>query len=194
MDLSNPNIPPPPKRKTPPKRKKPPTPGKKKGPPSRKNRGPPERRRLPAWNPQDDSHIFSTTIPIKEAQEKEEERQRIYASKKHGIPLISLPEARLRENKRKVENFAKDKINYNPNRNFSQRENDSAILANKRPPRRNKTRKKRDTSLKSLKNRPPGMGGRRKTRRKTRRKKRRKTKTKKKRRKRKHKTRRKRRR
>ena len=188
MDSSNPNIPPPPKRKNPPKRKtppKPPTPGKKKGPPSRKNRGPPERRRLPAWNPQDDSHIFSTTIPIKQAQQRDQERKRIYASKKHGMPLMSLPEALSRENKRKVENFTKDKINYNPNRNFSQRENDSAILANKRPPRRNKTRKKRATSLKSLKNRPPGMGGRRKTRRK----KRRKTKTKKKRRKRKHKTR-----
>ena len=82
--------------------------------------------------------------------------------------------------------FAKENINYNPNRNFPQRENDIAILANKRPPRRNKTRKKkRDTSFDALKNRPPGMGGRRKTRRK----KRRKTKTKKKRRKRKHKTR-----
>tara|TARA_B110000971_G_C19912298_1_gene455122 strand:+ start:400 stop:984 length:585 start_codon:yes stop_codon:yes gene_type:complete len=192
MYSSNPNIPLQPKRKTSPKRKKPPTPDKKKGPPSRKNRGPPERRRLPAWNPQDDSHIFSTTIPIKEAQEKEEERKRIYASKKHGMPLISLPEARLRENKRKVENFAKDNINYNPNRNFPQRENDSAILANKRPPRRNKTRKnktmrKSDTSLKALKHRPPGMGGRRKTRRK----KRRKTKTKKKRRRKRRKTRRK---
>jgi len=185
MDLSNPNIPPPPKRKTPPKRKKPPTPGKKKGPPSRKNRGPPERRRLPAWNPQDDSHIFSTTIPIKEAQKIDQERKRIFASTQHSIPLISLPEARLRENKRKINNFANDKINYNPYRSFPERVKDGAILANKRPPRKNKTRKKRDTSLKSLKNRPPGMGGRRKTRRK----KRRKTKTKKKRRKRKHKTR-----
>ena len=89
-----------------------------------------------------------------------------------------------------MNNFTNDKINYNPYRSFPERVKDGAILANKRPPRKNKTRKKRDTSLKGLKNRPPGMGGRRKTRRK----KRRKTKTKKKRRKRKHKTRRKRRR
>jgi hypothetical protein len=193
MYSSNPNIPlqpkrkTSPKRKTPPKREKPPTLGKKKGPPSRKKREVPKRRIHQARNPQDDSHIFSTTIPITKAQQRDQERKRIYASNQHDIPLISLPEARLRENKRKVENFAKDNINYNPNRNFPQRENDSAILANKRPPRRNKTRKKRDTSLKSLKNRPPGMGGRRKTRRK----KRRKTKTKKKRRRKRRKTRRK---
>ena len=153
--------------------------GKKKGPPSRKNRGPPERRRLPTWNPQDDSHIFSTTIPIKEAQKIDQERKRIYASNQHDIPLISLPEAQLRENKRKVENFTKDKINYNPNRSFPERELDGARLANERPHRVNTRKKKKKTSLKSLKNRPPGMDGgrktRRKKRRKTRRKKRRKT-------------------
>ena len=184
MDLlSNSNIPPPPKRKTPPKRITRPTPGKKKGPPPRKNRGPPERRRLPAWNPQDDSHIFSTTIPIKEAQKIDQERKRIFASTQHSIPLISLPEAQLRENNRKnnrkIKNFANDKINYNPYRSFPERELDGARLANKRPRRVNTRKKKKKTSLKSLKNRPPGMDGgrktRRKKRRKTRRKKRRKT-------------------
>ena len=134
-------------------------------------------------NPEE--HIFSPTIPIKEAQKKDQERKRIYASKQHSMPLIPIKEAQKKDKQRQMNYFAKENINYNPNRNFPQRINDSAILANKRPPRRNKTRKKRDTSLKSLKNRPPGMGGRRKTRRK----KRRKTKTKKKRRKRKHKTR-----
>lgn len=183
MDLSNPNIPPPPKRKTPPKRKKPPTPSKKKGPPSRKNRGPPERRRLPAWNPQDDSHIFSPTISIKEAQKRDQERKMMYASTQHSMPLISLPEAQLRENNRKnnrkIKNFANDKINYNPYRSFPERELDGARLANKRPRRVNTRKKKKKTSFKDLKNRPPGMGGgrktRRKKRRKTRRKKRRKT-------------------
>lgn len=163
-------------------RTKPNQPGKYPLPPARK-------RRNPQMNPQEGSPISLPTIPIKEAQKKEQERKRINASKKHGMPLIPIEEAQKKEQKRKINYFSKDNINYNPNRNFPQRENDSAILANKRPPRRNKTRKKRDTSLKSLKNRPPGMGGRRKTRRKTRRKKRRKTKTKKKRRKRKHKTR-----
>tara|TARA_B110000208_G_scaffold14157_1_gene17187 strand:+ start:156 stop:749 length:594 start_codon:yes stop_codon:yes gene_type:complete len=184
------------------------------GPPQRKKQNPPARRKAPKTlpsfpsgqikspkrnldNPQDVSHIFSPTISIEKAKQREEKRKRIYASKKHSMPLISIKEAQNKDKKRQMNYFAKDNINYNPNRNFPQRINDSAILANKRLPRRNKTRKKRDTSLKSLKtlkNRPPGMGGRRKTRRKTHRKKRRKTKTKKKRRKRKHKTRRKRRR
>ena len=76
---------------------------------------------------------------------------------------------------------------------YPKREEGLAYLANKRP-RNNKTKKKKNTSYNSLKSRPAGMGGRRKTRRKKRKKKRRKTrrktKTKKKRRKRKHKTRR----
>ena len=180
MDLlSNSNIPPPPKRKTPPKRITRPTPGKKKGPPSRKNRGPPERRRLPAWNPQDDSHIFSPTISIEEARKRDQARKIIHASKQHSMPLIPIKDAQNKDQKRQMEYFVNDKINYNPDRSFPERELDGARLANKRPPRRNKTRKKRATSLKSLINRPPGMGGRRKTRRKkrrkTRRKKRRKT-------------------
>lgn len=185
------------------------------GPSQKTKPNPPATRTPPARirrNPQEGSPIdTSGMIPIKKAQKKEEKRKRIYASSQHNMQLIPIKEAQKKEEKRKEEyaskeeaqkrdkqrkmnHFTKDNINYNPNRNFPQRINDSAILANKRPPRRNKTRKKRDTSLKSLKNRPPGMGGRRKTRRKTRRKKRRKTKTKKKRRKRKHKTRRKRRR
>tara|TARA_B110000467_G_scaffold130889_1_gene125387 strand:- start:785 stop:1384 length:600 start_codon:yes stop_codon:yes gene_type:complete len=180
-------------------RTKPNQPGKYPLPPARK-------RRNPQMNPQD-SAISLPTISIKEAKKREEKRKRMYASSQHNMPLIPIEEAQKKEEKRKEEyaskeeaqkkdkqrqmnHFTKDNINYNPNRNFPQRINDSAILANKRPPRRNKTRKKRDTSLKSLKNRPPGMGGRRKTRRKTRRKKRRKTKTKKKRRKKKKKTRR----
>jgi len=172
MDLlSNPNIPPPPKRKTP---------------------VPPKKRKLPKikpnlGNPQDSSTAHLDTIPLYKAQDQDRLRRKNYLKNKG---LISLPEAQLRENNRKnrkMNNFTKDKINYNPNRSFPERVKDGAILANKRPPRKNKTRKKRDTSLKGLKNRPPGMGGRRKTRRK----KRRKTKTKKKRRRKRRKTRRK---
>ena len=164
MDLlSNPNIPPPPKRKTtaPPKKRKPPQ--------IKPNLG----------NPQDLSTAHPDTIPLYKAQDQDRLRRKNYLKNKG---LISLPEARLRENNRKnrkMNNFTNDKINYNPYRSFPERVKDGAILANKLPPRKNKTRKKRDTSLKGLKNRPPGMGGRRKTRRKkrgkTRRKKRRKT-------------------
>ena len=176
----DPNIPPPPKRKTPPKRITRPTPGKKKGPPPRKNRGPPERRRLPAWNPQDDSHIFSPTISIEEARKRDQARKRIHASKQHSIPLISLEEAQKRKKIRQMEYFTEANINYNPDRSFPERELDGARLANERPHRvKNTRKKKKKTSLKSLKNRPPGMDGgrktRRKKRRKTRRKKRRKT-------------------
>ena len=177
----DPNIPPPPKRKTPPKRITRPTPGKKKGPPSRKNRGPPERRTPPTMNPQDDSHIFSPTISIEEARKRDQARKIIHASKQHSMPLISLEEAQNKDQKRQMEYFVNDKINYNPDRSFPKRELDGARLANKRPHRVNTRKKKKKTSLKSLllRNRPPGMDGgrktRRKKRRKTRRKKRRKT-------------------
>ena len=111
----------------------------------------------------------------------------MYSSNPNIPPQPKRKTSPKRDQERKMNNFTKDKINYNPHRSFPERVKDSALLANKRLPRKNKTMKKRNTSLEALKNRPPGMGGRRKTRRK----KRRKTKTKKKRRRKRRKTRRK---
>ena len=70
-----------------------------------------------------------------------------------------------------MEYFANEKINSdNPERSFTERWDDGARLANERRPRVNTRKEKKKTSFKSLKNRPSGMGGRRKTRRKKRRK------------------------
>ena len=162
------------------------------GPPPRKKQNPPARRKAPKTLP---------SFPSGQIKSPKGNLDNPQDGSPFSFPTISIKEAQKKEQKRKMNYFAKENINYNPNRNFPQRENyiailanagtpesrdESAILANKKPPKRNKTRKKkRDTSFDALKNRPPGMGGRRKTRRK----KRRKTKTKKKRRKRKHKTR-----